>query len=48
MMTHRVNNEHHEYHTIEKYILAIVLIVMAVTVQKWKNMQVMTMRKKIG
>ena len=38
----------HEYHTMGKYFLAIVLIVMTVTVQKWRNMEVMMMRKKIG
>ena len=48
MMTHQMKEEHHEYHTMEKYFLAIVLIVITVTVQKWKNMQVMMMRKKIG
>ena len=40
--------KHHEYHTMEKYFLVIVLIVMTVTVQKWRNMEVMMMRKKIG
>ena len=40
--------KHHEYHTMDKYFLAIVLIVMTVTVQKLRNMEVMMMRKKIG
>ena len=40
--------KHHKYHTIDKYFLAIVLILMTVTVQKLRNIEVMTMRKKIG